>query len=149
MTKFDEEGEVKIEQNIIHSIVYEHLIHNCYSETALLFGNACKLSNNNKVDEHGDMEMTDTLDAKFSSTAAGLESMENRKVIYQLIVKSNINEAVKFCHLAFSNALNGVTPESMDICFQIKCQQFIECVKKGGSIEAFNYAQSGNPNPYL
>ncbi|KAJ3415823.1 hypothetical protein HDV05_004096 [Chytridiales sp. JEL 0842] len=194
----------------IHSLIYEYLIHNCYSETAKCFSQSCQLgksaksgptplnanTNSNKpvggmatmdVDKDnyngdsaamndGDMDIDDVAEPSTTrKMAAGLvtsldaaqllqstdlvadkitgslKSLEARKHLYSLITSGNVTEALSFCNQAFPNALSGNSVASVDICFQLQCQQFIECVRKSAP-DALQFAQDelgqyGHLNP--
>ena len=190
--------------DIVHRLILEHLLHNCYKETAISFSNTCQLSlssfghistkstsfsqsptrtqnsskasfssskKNLQFDTEGDLEMED-LDQdnatiqKNDKTVTSISSMshndnssifpimderihgawqslENRRMIMQLLLSGRISEAISLCNAKFPQVLNEISPESIDICFQLQCQQFIECVRRSAP-EALQFAQEGN-----
>ncbi|TPX38923.1 hypothetical protein SeMB42_g06547 [Synchytrium endobioticum] len=75
-----------------------------------------------------------------NTSTSAVSSLDSRKALYQLVVQGRIPEARTFCHKYFPDALNGETPESEDVGFQLQCQQFIECVRNSAP-DALNYAQ--------
>ncbi|KAJ3327373.1 Ran-binding protein 9 [Blyttiomyces sp. JEL0837] len=221
------EKEAPIDPDTIHMLIYEHLIYNCYSETAKAFGAACQLggkkkpkfqislarqpsktgephqnsnnnNNNNSINNTGAMELDKSMNPSSSilsnigssaigsvtaaaqmdidcdlisgkegpsilagmaatsedlqtsaasnlslenSIAASLRTLEARKYLSSLIVSGKVREAIAFCNSAFPPALAASTDRSLDICFQLQCQQFIEYVRNGAAPEALRFAQ--------
>jgi hypothetical protein len=197
------------DRDIINRLIYEHLIHNCYSETAKSFSQTCQLgkgkatttttttsSSSNSAAEpksgvdrivmdvdnkdgsngsmnDGDMEIDDVemesrndkmpagmatsidtppfmppaSDPLADKIAGSLKTLDARKHLYNLILAGNMTEAISFCNQVFPNALSGNSVASVDICFQLQCQQFIECVRTSAP-EALQFAQDGG-NPFL
>ncbi|CAG8443113.1 10536_t:CDS:2 [Funneliformis caledonium] len=70
-----------------------------------------------------------------------LKSLETRKT-------GSINEALALCRDKFPHVVSSdeqdirTSPRSIDICFKLQCQQFIETVRAGNPIEALLFAQS-------
>ncbi|KAI8905767.1 CTLH/CRA C-terminal to lish motif domain-containing protein [Powellomyces hirtus] len=156
----------------MHLLVYEHLVHHCYSETAQSFGAACNIDPSTALDRPhrgvkspmhagdrgSDSDMMDT-SADYNNNngggqrfgaAGGLggaaspptpaQTMENRKIISELVLAGEVGEAIEYCNSVFPETLTGDTPESADIMFQLQCQRFVECVKVSAA-EAMTFAQ--------
>ncbi|KAJ3300772.1 hypothetical protein HK104_003742 [Borealophlyctis nickersoniae] len=184
-----------IDSDVIHRLIYEHLVYNCFSETAKTFGSVCRVSQEialatkregkrsgrgvgdledggratpmeiddgpaAKMDDEGDFEMDDGEGAHGDGIGAGtsshggsgsaggavgglggiadgydrttgpLRTLDARKHLYTLIISGKVSDAIKYCNDRFPQALDKSTPQSIDMCFQMQCQQFIECVRK-------------------
>ncbi|KAJ3096562.1 hypothetical protein HDU97_005763 [Phlyctochytrium planicorne] len=191
-----------IPREILNRLIYEHLVHHCYSETATSFSKACQLNGISKKDKLAVMDLdggddaiddeeslakkdedVDMMEANdeaslltmgttasilpvsqklklqsmstptrsanaatppslSSQWSAAVSSLEARKHLHTLLVQGKVAEAVHFCKATFGNAvLSGNTPQSMDICFQLQCQQFIENVRVSAP-EAVKFAQT-------
>ncbi|KAJ3395063.1 Intraflagellar transport protein 56 [Lobulomyces angularis] len=140
--------------SVLHWLIYEHLVHNCYSETANSFSSSTQISNinnNSSTNSNEDVEMKDakrldtTINRPSSFNQASIasedsKSLEDRKVIYHLVNSGNIKDAIEYCNSAFPNSLSGTTPESLYMCFLLHCQQFIEYIRIDSN-EAFTFAQ--------
>ncbi|KAJ3016703.1 hypothetical protein HKX48_003907 [Thoreauomyces humboldtii] len=138
----------------IHLLVYQHLVHNCYQETARSFGTACNITSPVGSESASSSlpalpHNPDAMDT--SSTPAGglggcpppptpLESLEHRNRIHELCLAGNIEEAVRYCNSVFPEALAGETPESVEMLFKLQCQRFVECVRVSAP-EAMTFAQ--------
>ncbi|KAJ3218791.1 hypothetical protein HDU67_004039 [Dinochytrium kinnereticum] len=157
----------------LNRLIYEHLLHNCYSDTAAAFAKACQLNSIGKPSaglvvtemagsdgraspvKDEDVDMMDAEDSGKSITgpvsvstahstaswSAVLGSLEARKRLCRLLCEGKVGEAIQFCKMTFPSALSGSTPESVDVCFQLQCQQFIENVRVSAP-EAVKFAQS-------
>ena len=68
--------------------------------------------------------------------------------IRELIIAGSINDALSLCRDKFPHVVSSdeqdirTTARSIDICFKLQCQQFIETVRAGNPIEALLFAQS-------
>ncbi|CAI2163312.1 4967_t:CDS:2 [Funneliformis geosporum] len=77
-----------------------------------------------------------------------IKSLETRKKIRQFIIAGSINEALALCRDKFPHVVSSdeqdirTSARSIDICFKLQCQQFIETVRAGNPIEALLFAQS-------
>ncbi|KAJ3110683.1 hypothetical protein HDU96_006363 [Phlyctochytrium bullatum] len=76
-----------------------------------------------------------------SELVAALRSMDTRKHVYALLAKGAVADAIAVCQSVYPAVLAGATPQSLDICFQVKCQQFIELVRTSAP-DAVRFAQS-------
>ncbi|KAJ3322220.1 hypothetical protein HDV06_003280 [Boothiomyces sp. JEL0866] len=121
------EQETQPEQKIMQKMIYDYLVHSCFSETAAAFGSACQLVNN-------DMDID-------LSSQDPTSSLEPRKAISTMVRKGEIKEAVSFCNENFPGLLGNKTPESNEINFILTCQQFIEYARSDAS-KALMYAQT-------
>ncbi|KAJ3258715.1 hypothetical protein HK103_003309 [Boothiomyces macroporosus] len=121
------EQEPQPEQKIMQKMIYDYLVHSCFSETAAAFGSACQLINN-------DMEVD-------LSSQDPTSSLEPRKIMSTMIRNGEIKEAVAFCNENFPGLLGNKTPESNEINFILTCQQFIEYARNDAS-KALMYAQT-------
>ncbi|KAJ3213791.1 hypothetical protein HDU67_002448 [Dinochytrium kinnereticum] len=165
-----------IPRDAINRLIYEHLLHNCYSDTAAAFATACQLNGIGKsgppaglvvmdLDEgryspvkDEDVDMMDADDADkpskgpstpnthlpplptSSTWSTALATLEPRKRLRSLLCEGKIGEAIQFCKMSFPKVLAGNTPGSLDVCFQLQCQQFIENVRVSAP-EAVKFAQ--------
>ncbi|KAJ3089802.1 hypothetical protein HK102_005468 [Quaeritorhiza haematococci] len=264
-----QKAAINIDTDVIHWLIYDHLVHNCYSETAASFAESCRVgvttesaagsdstgkdrrekvgsgsagkgsdvsgglvmagtttasggaksmdideqaatsaSGSRNIDEEGDLEMVDdssttsladdgsagksslktqpqpvtqrssisknsasSASSLASSSAGGggggaggvgtsnniagirflerfsgpqndriLQTLDARRQIFALLTTGKVADAVAYCNATFPNVLSGKTEESMDLCFQLQCQQFIECARKSAP-EALKFAQ--------
>ncbi|PKY20183.1 hypothetical protein RhiirB3_407928 [Rhizophagus irregularis] len=77
-----------------------------------------------------------------------LKSLETRKKIRHYIIAGSITEALSLCRDKFPHVVssdeqdNRTTARSIDMCFKLHCQQFIETVRAGNPIEALLFAQT-------
>jgi hypothetical protein len=68
--------------------------------------------------------------------------------IRQFIIAGSITDALSMCRDKFPHVVSSdeqdirTSPRSIDICFKLQCQQFIETVRAGNPIEALLFAQS-------
>lgn len=76
------------------------------------------------------------------SLSGPLQTLEFRKQLCKLITTGHIKEAIEYCNETFPNALAGSSPQVIDICFQLNCQQFIEYVRTSAP-DAMAFAQHG------
>ena len=87
-------------------------------------------------------------DASGSWNPGPLKTLEQRKHLQELITTGQPQEAIKFCHRAFPEAMAPTTEANTVMLFQLRCQQFIECARKNG-LDALQYAQTGKVTLYL
>jgi hypothetical protein len=120
-------------------LIYEHLIHNCYSETALAFGSSCHLG---VAESDMDDRMEDVLNESSPTNSPAQDSMPARKSITLLITRGNIKDAIDLCNSEFPNSLSDGSENSRYILFLLECQQFIEFLRES-STKAFQFAQEG------
>ncbi|KAJ3192236.1 hypothetical protein HK101_006856 [Irineochytrium annulatum] len=73
---------------------------------------------------------------------AAMRTLEARKHLYGLVTSGKINDAISFCNSQFPTVLSGSTPQSVDVCFQLQCQHFIECVKTSAE-DALKFVLAG------
>ncbi|KAI8895455.1 CTLH/CRA C-terminal to lish motif domain-containing protein [Globomyces pollinis-pini] len=132
------EPEVAPEQKIIHQIIYDYLVHNCYSETATSFGAACKMDDKPVVSDSSSIN-SESMDIDCHETASA--SLSLRKECRQLILQGKIRDAIVFCHSQMPGLLAAVTPEATQVRFVLQCQQFIEYVRSN-SPQALEFAQN-------
>jgi hypothetical protein len=68
--------------------------------------------------------------------------------IRHYIIAGSINEALSLCKDKFPHVVSSdeqdirTTARSIDICFRLQCQQFIETVRAGNPYEALLFAQT-------
>lgn len=68
--------------------------------------------------------------------------------IRHYIIAGSITEALSLCRDKFPHVVssdeqdNRTTARSIDMCFKLHCQQFIETVRAGNPIEALLFAQT-------
>jgi hypothetical protein len=68
--------------------------------------------------------------------------------IRQYIIAGNITEALSLCRDKFPHVVSSdeqdirTTARSIEICFRLQCQQFIETVRAGNPYEAILFAQN-------
>ena len=84
----DQEQEITIEPAICQLLIYEHLIHNCYSETAQTFGRESQI---------------DLTNLKVQSDS--LKTIQQRKHIFNFIINGRIKEALDCIQATFPYAL--------------------------------------------
>ncbi|KAJ3045341.1 Ran-binding protein 9 [Rhizophlyctis rosea] len=72
-------------------------------------------------------------------TAQALRTLDQRKHLQELITAGDLQEAIDYCTAAFPEAMKPTTEANVEMLFQLKCQQFIECVRKSAT-EALQYA---------
>eukprot|EP00842_Homolaphlyctis_polyrhiza_P003988 jgi/Hompol1/4590/HPOL_003735-RA len=63
-----------------------------------------------------------------------------RRAIYSLVASGRLSEAVALCDRNFPGLLDPASLAAADVCFEIKCQQFIECVRLNPN-DALAFAQ--------
>lgn len=82
-----------------------------------------------------------SLSSSYTSASAGLGSIETRKKLFALVSAGKITEAMDLCNKEFPDVLSGDSPASLDVAFQLNCQQFIECVRSSAP-DALQFAQN-------
>ena len=67
--------------------------------------------------------------------------------IRELIISGDIPSALSLCQKKFPRVVSSAvghestTPQSIEMCFKLHCQQFVEIVRKGETTEALSFAQ--------
>jgi CTLH/CRA C-terminal to LisH motif domain/LisH len=164
------EGLPSPDQESVHQLIYDYLIHNCYGDTAQSFRQSCGSFNtkphsyvktmdidpSDQVDASGyfDEEAMD-IDASQSMiidrpsstpgpTSTAVKTLGARKTLHNFIIAGSIVDAIDYCDQAFPNLLNdSENSMSFDVLFALRCQQFIECIKQSAP-NALEFAQKGN-----
>ncbi|KAJ3053047.1 Ran-binding protein 9 [Rhizophlyctis rosea] len=85
-------------------------------------------------------------DASGSCNSGPLRTLEQRKHLQELVIEGQTQEALKFCHRVFPEALTPDNEANTVMLFQLRCQHFIECARKD-SMEALQYAQTEMNRP--
>ncbi|RIA86256.1 CTLH/CRA C-terminal to lish motif domain-containing protein [Glomus cerebriforme] len=107
----------------------------------------CKETNSSKLLEVLKNKNSNGYGESFNAEFA-LKSLETRKKIRHFIIAGSINEALTLCRNKFPHVVSSdeqdlrTSARSIDICFRLQCQQFIETVRAGNPIEALLFAQS-------
>ncbi|KAJ1553992.1 hypothetical protein HK405_006309 [Cladochytrium tenue] len=73
--------------------------------------------------------------------AAYERTIAARQRLVALVTAGRVREALAECEGEFPGLLNGDGPDAVDVCFQLKCQQFVECVRTSAA-EALQFAQN-------
>ncbi|RHZ79265.1 hypothetical protein Glove_150g75 [Diversispora epigaea] len=103
-----------------------------------------------KIDADGDLEMKDSnlekkkIDKNGFDVEFALKSLDIRKQIREYIKVGDISAALSLCQTSFPEIMetNGGDLKSIEICFKLHIQQFIETVRTGNAIEALMFAQT-------
>ncbi|KND03907.1 uncharacterized protein SPPG_01359 [Spizellomyces punctatus DAOM BR117] len=135
-----DQNQLTLPPNALQTLIYEHLVHNCYSETARAFNASCRIDSHFGPDEKR-LELDDDGDVEMSEGVTAAQTLEPRKRVWEMIVKGQIPEAIEFCNDAFPGVLDGTTKESVDILFELQCQRFVECVRQRCAVDALAFAQ--------
>lgn len=126
--------ENDLDQAVPH-LVFSYLTHYGYGQTAQSF-----LSQWEKV-KINDL----TIEERFS-----LSSLDHRSQLRRLISEGKISEAINFIEEFFSQIFlpskEGIDPLYVDdgpmLKFKLQCQQFIEMVRSGDSVNALEFTES-------
>ncbi|KAI9327244.1 CTLH/CRA C-terminal to lish motif domain-containing protein [Zopfochytrium polystomum] len=86
-----------------------------------------------------------------AAASAYLRSIDARKRLFSLVTAGKIAETIALCDREFPGALAGDSQDSVDMRFQLNCQQFIECIRESAP-NALQFAQTelgryGHLNP--
>lgn len=150
------------DQETIHSLIYDYLIHNCFGDTANSFAISCGVQkeapakpDSMDIDSSEAIEIFDvdcdqmdldgqpSINSKTNLKYIAVKTLPARKKLRDLILSGLIVEAIEYCEQIFPNLINNTNTEKIqDVLFTLKCQQFIECIKKGAP-EALEFAQKG------
>lgn len=154
------------DQETVHSLIYQYLIHNCYGETAQAFrlsSGADSLSPTTPEytvvqEEVDDMDIDDADEptnvwmqeqTSFSNTGKysdlnsnAVKTLAIRKKLRQFIISGSILEAIEHCEQIFPSLLTMSDPKNIDVLFLLRTQQFIELVKQSAPT-ALQFAQEG------
>eukprot|EP00274_Cyanoptyche_gloeocystis_P006475 CAMPEP_0196660814 /NCGR_PEP_ID=MMETSP1086-20130531/41409_1 /TAXON_ID=77921 /ORGANISM="Cyanoptyche gloeocystis , Strain SAG4.97" /LENGTH=221 /DNA_ID=CAMNT_0041995427 /DNA_START=50 /DNA_END=712 /DNA_ORIENTATION=- len=115
-----EEKDVEVTEDSVQKIVLFYLIHNNYSETVeSLLGS---------MNERPEKDIL---------TSAALDTINDRKRIYGLILNGQILQAVEETNVLFPNVLK----DDQDVLFHLRCQHYIELIREKKVKEALLYAQ--------
>ncbi|KAG9294611.1 hypothetical protein G9A89_008090 [Geosiphon pyriformis] len=84
----------------------------------------------------------------YDATSIALKSLDARKQIRDLIISGDIHGAILLCQATFPRVISAdldddiTTPRSIEMCFKLQCQQFVEFIRGGDANEALTFAQS-------
>ena len=111
----------------IGSIIFAHLTHNCYGETARAFLAQWK-SNEAELETH----------QRFA-----LDSLECRKELARLITEGRIQEALRYGEQFFPQVFcDEENASNRRLRFRLMTQHFVELVRLGSTCEALDYTES-------
>ncbi|CAG8471526.1 42_t:CDS:10 [Diversispora eburnea] len=129
--KFDADGDLEMKDSNLEKLVHVNNSNNSLSQES----NNSKiltLLDSKKIEKNG-------FDVEFA-----LKSLDIRKQIREYIKVGNISAALSLCQTSFPEIIsaNGDDLKSIEICFKLHTQQFIEIVRSGNAIEALMFAQT-------
>eukprot|EP00128_Syssomonas_multiformis_P016115 Colp12_sorted_trinity150504_noHs@8041 len=153
----DDFDGVAVDDSEVRKLVLSYLLHHCYVDTAkaLIDGMGAAGSSDKSRDEQAmavdkdDSSNTASDNAAYyasiSTNYPQMTTIRERKQLFELVNEGKIMEAIKYCEQHFPDVLrgrNGECKDQREIVFQLYSQHFIECIRKGQTKEALQFAQT-------